>query len=326
MAGTFRLPRPREFSTRGCTMKISVGLPTHHVDSPDEWCTAEAITEMARATERAGADAVFVTDHPAPDVKFMAKGGHHALDPFVALTVASTATTSLRLHFNLAILAYRNPFISAKAIATLDLISNGRVIIGTGAGYLAPEFAAVGGDFDQRNDVTDESIRAMKAIWSGEPVTMSGLHFEAVETIALPLPVQLPSPPIWIGGNSNRAIRRSVELADGWNPMPSPARASRMLRTPPIETIEDLERRIGDLGAASEKAGREIPPEVIFTPIGYDLFSGSFPDAAKFVDDIAAYSAIGVSTLTINLPGDTRAQWIESVEWLGSEVIANIDA
>ena len=220
----------------------------------------------------------------------------------------------------------RIPAMYGTAIATLDLISNGRVIIGTGAGYLAPEFAAVGGDFDQRNDVTDESIRAMKAIWSGEPVTMSGLHFEAVETIALPLPVQLPSPPIWIGGNSNRAIRRSVELADGWNPMPSPARASRMLRTPPIETIEDLERRIGDLGAASEKAGREIPPEVIFTPIGYDLFSGSFPDAAKFVDDIAAYSAIGVSTLTINLPGDTRAQWIESVEWLGSEVIANIDA
>lgn len=307
-------------------MKISVGLPTHHVDAPNEWCSAEAITEMAAAAERAGADAVFVTDHPAPDVKFMAKGGHHALDPFVALTVAALATTSLRLHFNLAILAYRNPFISAKSIATLDLISKGRVIIGTGAGYLAPEFAAVGGDFERRNDVTDEAILAMKAIWSGEPVTMTGLHFDAVETIALPLPVQLPSPPIWIGGNSNRAIRRSVEFADGWNPMPSPARASRMLRTPPIETIDDLDRRIGDLRVASEKAGREVPPEVIFTPIGYDLFSGSFPDAPQFVDDIAAYAGIGVSALTINLPGSTRAEWIESVGWLGAEVIANIEA
>jgi probable F420-dependent oxidoreductase len=307
-------------------MKISVGLPTHHVDAPNEWCSAEAITEMSAAAERAGADAVFVTDHPAPDVKFMAKGGHHALDPFVALTVAALATTSLRLHFNLAILAYRNPFISAKAIATLDLISKGRVIIGTGAGYLAPEFAAVGGDFERRNDVTDEAILAMKAIWSGEPVTMTGLHFDAVETIALPLPVQLPSPPIWIGGNSNRAIRRSVEFADGWNPMPSPARASRMLRTPPIETIDDLDRRIGDLRVASEKAGREVPPEVIFTPIGYDLFSGSFPDASQFVDDIAAYAGIGVSALTINLPGSTRAEWIESVGWLGAEVIANIEA
>jgi len=305
-------------------MKISVGLPTHHVSAPDEWCSSEAITEMARAAEAAGADAVFVTDHPAPDVKFMAKGGHHALDPFVALTVAAVATSSLRLHFNLAILAYRNPFISAKAIATLDVISRGRVIIGTGAGYLAPEFAAVGGDFERRNDVTDEAIRAMKAIWSGEPVTMTGLHFDAIETIALPLPVQLPSPPIWIGGNSNRAIRRSVELADGWNPMPSPARASRMLRTPPIETIEDLERRIGDLRVASEKSGREIPPDVIFTPIGYDLFSGSFPDASQFVDDIGAYEAIGVDALTINLPGASRAEWLESVAWLGAEVLANL--
>ncbi|MEX1218430.1 MAG: TIGR03619 family F420-dependent LLM class oxidoreductase [Acidimicrobiales bacterium] len=307
-------------------MKISVGLPTHHVDAPDEWCSSQAIVEMAAAIEEAGAYAAFVTDHPAPDVKFMAKGGHHALDPFIALTVASTATTTLRLHFNLAILAYRNPFISAKAIATLDLISKGRVILGTGAGYLAPEFAAVGGDFDQRNDVTDEAILAMKAIWSGKPVTMAGLHFDAVDTVALPLPVQQPSPPIWIGGNSNRAIRRSVEFADGWNPMPSPARASRMLRTPPIETIEDLEVRIGDLRAASEKAGRATPPDVIFTPIGYDMFSGSFPDASQFVDDIGAYAAIGVTALTINLPGSTRSEWIESVGWLGAEVIANTDS
>lgn len=303
-------------------MKISVGLPTQHVDAPDEWCTAEAITEMARAAEAAGAHAVFVTDHPAPDVKYMARGGHHSLDPFVALTVAAAATTTVRLHFNLAILAYRNPFISAKAIATLDVVSGGRVILGTGAGYLEAEFGAVGGDFAHRNDVTDEAIRAMKAVWSGEPVTMDGLHFDAVDTIALPLPVQRPNPPIWIGGNSNRAIRRAVELADGWNPMPSPASASRMLRTPPIESLDDLARRIGDLRAASEKAGREVPPEVIFTPIGYDMFGNGFPEADQFSQDIAAHAAIGVSALTIMLPGSTRAEWIESVQWLGSEVIA----
>jgi probable F420-dependent oxidoreductase len=305
-------------------MKISVGLPTHHVNAPDEWCTAAAIAEMSRATEEAGAYAVFVTDHPAPDAKFMAKGGHHALDPFVTLTVAATATSTLRLHTNLAILAYRNPFISAKAIATLDVVSAGRVIIGTGAGYLAPEFAALGSDFEKRNTVTDEAILAMRAVWSGEPVTMEGLNFSAVETVSLPRPVQRPGPPIWIGGNSNRAIRRAVELADGWNPMPSPARASRMLRTPPIESLADLETRIGDLRVASEKAGRETPPDVIFTPIGYDMFSGDFPDASKFVEDIAAHAAIGVSALTINLPGDTRSAWVESVQWLGAEVIAKI--
>lgn len=303
-------------------MRISVGLPTHHVDDPQQWCSAGAISEMSAAVEAAGAWAVFVTDHPAPDVKFMAKGGHHALDPFVSLTVASLATERLRLHFNLAILAYRNAFVTAKAIATLDVLSEGRVVLGTGAGYLAPEFAAVGGDFDNRNDVTDEAIRVLKAVWSGEPVTMQGLHFDAVDTVALPLPVQRPNPPIWIGGNSNRAMRRAIELADGWNPMPSPARASRMLRTPPIETIEDLAARIGDLRVACEKAGRADVPEVIFTPIGYDLFAGPFPAAEQFVDDIGRYAEIGVSTLTVVLPGDTRSEWLESVEWLGRDVIA----
>ncbi len=279
---------------------------------------------MARASEDAGLDAVFITDHPAPDVTFMKKGGHHALDPFVALTVAATVTTRLRLHTNLVILAYRNPFISAKAIATLDVVSGGRVIVGTGAGYLAPEFAALGADFDRRNDVTDEAIVAMKAIWSGEPVTMEGLHFTAEETIALPLPVQRPNPPIWIGGNSNRALRRSVELADGWNPMPSPARASKMLRTPPIESLADLERRIGDLRAASEKAGREVPPEVIFTPIGAAAFGGEILGVDQFVDEINEHAAIGVDALTINLPGDSRAEWIEKVRWFGAEVIAKL--
>ena len=306
-------------------MKISVGLPTHHVDAPDEWCSAAAIAEMAAAAEAAGAHAVFVTDHPAPDARFMAKGGHHALDPFVTLTVAATATSSLRLHTNLAILAYRNPFISAKAIATLDVVSGGRVIVGTGAGYLEAEFAALGADFAHRNTVTDEAIVAMRAVWSGEPVTMSGRQFDAVETVSRPTPVQEGGPPIWIGGNSDRAIRRAVELADGWNPMPSPARASRLLRTPPIESLEDLARRIDDLRAASDRAGREVPPEVIFTPLGYDMFSGEFPEASRFVDDIAAHAAIGVGALTINLPGATRSAWIDSVRWLGAEVIAELD-
>ncbi len=278
---------------------------------------------MARAAEAAGLDAVYTTDHPAPDVAYLAGGGHHALDPFVALTVAGVATEHLLLHTNLVILAYRNPFTVAKALATLDVVSGGRLIVGTGAGYLAPEFAAVGGDFEHRNDVTDEAIVALKAVWSGEPVTMAGRHFDAVETIALPLPVQRPHPPIWIGGNSNRAMRRAVELADGWNPMPTPARATRKLRTPAIESLDDLARRIGDLHVASEKAGREVPPEVIFTPIG-STFSGATPSGQAFVDDIAAHAAVGVTGLTINLFGDSRAEWIESVRWFGAEVIAKL--
>ena len=86
--------------------------------------------------------------------------------------------------------------------------------------------------------------------------------------------------------------------------MPSPARASKMLRTPPIEGLDDLERRIGDLRAATEKAGREVPPEVIFTPMGAAAFGGQVTGVDQFVDEIQAHAAIGVDALTINLPGD----------------------
>src|SRR5438309_299293 len=143
-------------------MRVSLGLPTHRVDRFDQFCTAHAIGELSAAAEAAGFDAVFVTDHPAPGDKWLEHGGHHTLDPFVALAFAAAATTTLRLHTNLLVLAYRNPFLSAKAVATLDHLSGGRVILGIGAGYLEPEFDALGVAFDGRNDLTEEAIVMVK--------------------------------------------------------------------------------------------------------------------------------------------------------------------
>ena len=93
-------------------------------------------------------------------------GGHHALDPFVVLALAAGATERLRLQTNLVIAAYRNPFLLAKAIASLDAVSGGRTIIGIGAGYLDPEYAALGVDMAERNALTDEAIAAMRAAWT----------------------------------------------------------------------------------------------------------------------------------------------------------------
>ena len=180
--------------------------------------TAPAIAEIASAIETAGFDACFVTEHPFPTDEWLGTGGHHALDPFVSLAIAAGATSTLRLHTNLLVLSYRNPFLTAKAIASLDAASGGRVIMGVGAGYLEGEFAALGADFGTRNDVTDEAIVAMKAAWTGETVAMKGERFEAAGNTMQPPPVQRPHPPIWIGGNSPRARRRTVDFAQGWSP------------------------------------------------------------------------------------------------------------
>ncbi len=305
-------------------MRLSVGLPTHRVDRADEFVTADAVAQLAAAAEAAGFDAVFVTDHPFPADGWLAHGGHHALDPLVALAFAAAATRTLRLHTNLFVLAYRNPFVSAKAIATLDVLSGGRVILGVGAGYLEGEFDALGAPFDERNDATDEAILAIRAAWSGESVTMKGRAFDARANTMLPRPVQRPGPPIWIGGNSKRAIRRAVELADGWSPMPSPARAASRLRTPGLETLDDLRVRLAYAAEHAAAVGRDAPLDVAFMPAGLDMFTNAGLDADRVVDWIAEAADAGVTYGVVTLPGETRDELVANLTEFGERVIPRV--
>ena len=300
-------------------MRASLGLPTHRVDG--ELCSAAAIAEVAAAAETAGYDAVFVTDHPFPADRWLATGGHHALDPFVALSFAAAATTRLRLHTNLLVLAYRNPFHTAKAIASLDALSGGRVIVGIGAGYLEAEFEALGVDFSERNELTDEAIVAMRAAWTGETVDAVGRHWRAARNTMLPRPASDAGPPIWVGGNSRLAIRRAVELADGWMPMPSPAGSARRLHTPPITSLADLAARVAYARDHAAAVGRTEPLELVFMPDGLDMFSNAGVDASRAIDSIAALADVGVTYLTVTLPGDTRGDFLEHLDQFADQVL-----
>jgi probable F420-dependent oxidoreductase len=296
-------------------VKLSLGLPTHRVDRAEEFLTGSAVGELATAAEAAGFAAVFVTDHPAPPVDWIAAGGHHTLDPFVTLSFAAAATSTLRLQTNLFVPAYRHPLLSAKLVASLDVLSGGRVTLGVGAGYLAAEFAAVGADFERRNDVLDDALRTMRRAWSGEPVAGA---------VSLPAPAQPGGPPIWVGGNSTRAIRRAVELGDGWVPMPSPQKAAKALRTPGLETVDDLRRRIAVLRDTAREAGRTAPVDVVFMPSGLDMFARATPDGQRVRDDLATLADAGVTWATVTLPGDTRSDLLREVERFGADVIAHV--
>src|SRR3954447_20042483 len=111
-------------------MRYSVGLPVDHVTLPEGFVPGDAIAEMAAAVEAAGLDAVFVTDHPAPDDRWLEGGGPHAQDPLVWLAFAAAASRRNRLHAHVFVAAYRNPFLAAKGVATLARLSGGRVILG----------------------------------------------------------------------------------------------------------------------------------------------------------------------------------------------------
>jgi probable F420-dependent oxidoreductase len=308
-------------------MQVSLGLPTNRVDKGAEFVSAAAITELARAAEAGGYDAVYVTEHPFPDARWLETGGHHALDPFVALSFAAAATERIRLHTNLVVLAYRNPFLAAKSIASLDVLSGGRTIIGIGAGYLEGEFRALGSDHARRNELTDEAIRAMTAAWSGAEIRYEGEGFSAEGNLMLPRPVQLPRPPLWIGGNSRRAMRRVVELADGWSPMPTPgaAIATDRLKTANIETVGDLAGRIAELRQMFADAGREDEPAVAFTPPSMLMTrKGESISSELFVDEAGQLADAGVSALTVSFPARSRREFLAAMDRFATEVIPQL--
>ncbi len=290
-------------------MRFSVGLPVDHVDQADEFVTGPAVMEMAAAAEAAGFDAVYVTDHPAADQQWLDGGGHHALEPLVGLAFAAASTRTVRLQTHVYVAAYRNPFLAAKGVATLDALSGGRVILGVAAGYLRPEFGALGVDFDERNELLDESIEVMRRVWTGDEVAVEGRHFKARAVTMRPRPASRPSPPIWVGGNSNRAMRRAVELGEGWVPFPNPPAAARATKTPAITSLDDLAVRLDAAREHGIAVGRTQPLDVCFAPFRLD-------------DPATEYEALGVTWLAVQFDAvSSRAEWIERMREYGSTMI-----
>ena len=299
-------------------MQFCVSLQTDRVDLGAEFASGEGVATVARAAEAAGFAAVFVTEHPFPEDQWMATGGHHALDPFVTLAVAAAATTRLRVLTNLCVVPYHNPYVLAKTVATVDVLSGGRLILGCGAGYLEPEFAAVGASFADRNERFDTALVAMKAAWTGDsvPVPASG----AMHTMR-PRPLQQPHPPIWIGGNSRRALRRAVEHGDGWMPFPNPASTATRRRTPELVTIEQLAARLDEARELEARFGRTLR-DVMFSPVGVDAYGTPGWDAGAFLEVVEQLAAIGVTMCAVHLPAHSRAEYCDLLASFGAEVLS----
>jgi len=305
-------------------MKFSIQLPTDRVDLPQEFLTAQALAEIGQAVERAGFDSCYVTDHPAPTDEWLASGGHQTLDPFVALSFIAAATTRILLQLHVLIVAYRNPFLSAKSIATLDALSGGRVIAGVAAGYLEGEFDALGADFGLRNDITDERLREMKRIWSGGSIDLQGRDFNAAGITTLPETTQKPHPPIWVGGNSKRAIRRAVDFGDGWLPFPTPPAVASRVRTAVVADLDDLKERIAYLRDYAREVGRTRPLDIAFIPFGMRMNSPKPVDPGAFADKVDQLAEIGVTWLTVAPPLGTRADYCNWVTDFGDNILSKV--
>lgn len=304
------------------TLKFNLPMPFDRHDAGDEFWSIAAVREVGAAAERAGFDAALVTDHPCPTGRWLDAGGHLAHDPFVMLSLLAAATTTLRLQTGILVLPYRNPFTVARAIASLDRFSGGRVTIGLGAGYLKGEFRAVGADFEARNALMDEYLRALKASLTGEEFAFEGTGYSAPGNRIQPGPVQRPHPPLYVGGNSRRAIRRAVELGDGWYPFFTVGGVSNTTtRTAEITDLAGLAEAIAYLREHCAETGRAEPPVIA---IGSSLLPGEAWSAAMMIDRAAALTEMGVVAAGMNIVGRTRAEWCDNVERFGAEVIAKL--
>jgi probable F420-dependent oxidoreductase len=302
-------------------VKINVTMPFDRTDVPDEFVRPEAVAEVAAAADRLGFNAALVTDHPCPTGRWLDAGGHHAQDPFVMLSLIAAYTKKIRLQTGILVLPYRNPFITARAISSLDVFSGGRVTLSVGAGYLKGEYKALNADFDNRNDVMDEYILAMKAAWTNDEFTFKGSNYEALGNRILPRPVQTPHPPIYIGGNAKRAIRRAVEFADGWNPFFTPAAISATSRTTEMSSVEDLKVGVAYMRQHCETVGRATPPELILASINQ---IGEVLSPQQMLDRIGEFKELGVTTVATNFHVDTRAEWIDKAEQFAEQIIAKV--
>jgi probable F420-dependent oxidoreductase len=176
----------------------------------------EQIARAARRAEQTGYASVWVSDH----ILMPATGGSlpalEIMEPVTVLAYAAAVTSTIRLGTSVLVLPYRNAIHLAKELATLDRLSGGRVILGAGSGWLEPEFRALGAPYERRGLYTDEAIRLMRALWADPAPSFRGEFFNLDGMRFGPRP-EKGRIPIWVGGLSRRAVRRAVELGDGYH-------------------------------------------------------------------------------------------------------------
>ncbi len=298
----------------------------------------EAITRLAQRADTLGFDSIFVTDRmlipvsPTSGYPYSPTGAFPLgpdepwLEALTAVNYLATVTRRIHVGTSVLVVPYRNPVFTARALATADYLSGGRIILGAGVGWWRAEFAALGVPFEERAARTDEALRIMKAVWTRPRITYKGRFWQIEEAGGVfPQPVQRPHIPIWIGGHTDAALRRVVALADGWHPLG--LRPPVALHPPEMGAAV---RRLRDMASA---AGRD-PGSIVVTfkgPVKFDLaapverppLTGS---ADQIVEDLCLYAAAGVEHFILDFSVPTVPEMLDVLERITADVRPRVRA
>jgi probable F420-dependent oxidoreductase len=290
------------------TMEFGFSLP-----SRGPAATMQHLRLLAQDAEALGMDSVWVSDHIIvprqidsfypydPQGRFPSAPEQAYFEPLTTLTFLAGCTSRVQLGTSVLILPYRNAILTAKMVSTLDALSNGRIILGVGVGWMEEEFVALGLDtYHQRGAVSDEYIRAFRELWTSDQPRFDGRYVRFADIGFAPRPVRQPHPPIWIGGHTAPAIRRAARLGDGWHPIG--------LRPPAGLTPDEMRIAVAQLRDEAGKAGRN-PQQITLSlraPMAFADSRGAqrhplTGSVAAIQDDIGRYADCGVSHLIFDV-------------------------
>ncbi|MFT4265260.1 MAG: TIGR03619 family F420-dependent LLM class oxidoreductase [Nocardioides sp.] len=284
--------------------------------------TRAGMTRVVTAIERHGYDAVAFSEHPAPSARWIAAGGHESLHQMAALSFCAAATERIRLMPLLMVLPYHNPFLAAKALATVDLLSDGRVTLVAGTGYLRSEFLAMGIDIEERNEIFDEALEVIRGVWNEVPYHHSGSRFSARGLASLPLPAQPSGPPLLIGGNSRRARERAA-WADGWSPILVPPEVAATSRTPGIASVAALAaavRQVRERAVEVRGEGATVTVQVLTPQMRFIQAGGSVEEHRHHLGELAQ---AGVDAFVVRPPGDDVERTLDALAEYAALILAS---
>lgn len=283
------------------------------------------VKRWATTAERVGFDAISFTDHPAPSNRWVESGGEGVADLFTALGFCAAVTSTIQLLTYVLLPTYRNPFVTAHQVATLDHLSAGRVTVGMGTGYLKSEFHALGVDPDNRRERFEEAMSVCKQVWRGDDVTIDGYGYSARGVRSVPAAVQRPHPPLWLHGNTAWATEWVVREGQGWLGMIVGDERIGTLRTVPIPDLDAFADRVSDVRSRCDAVGRDPSTiDVVNTGVWPMLDIRDALNADQMRDDVGRLADMGTDWVAFNLCGDDPNASVETLEWFGSEIIGEV--
>ncbi len=313
-------------------MRYGFYLPTRGpLGEPD------AISEIVHAGEAMGYATIVIGDHIVfpttveSQYPYTVGGGFpgqgDALEQLTLMSFIAGQTKTSRLVTSVMILPHRNPLVTAKMLATIDVLSKGRVTVGVGVGWMREEFEALDApDFDKRGASSNEYLEIFKKCWTQDPVSHEGEFYSFKELRCVPHPVQKPHPPIWIGGHSRPALRRVAKYGDGWQPVGATS-ASPLLP-------DEFQGMLDELKRMTEAEGRNYDDiEICFKAPSYD--PGQVPDGherllftgepERIAEDLRTYKNMGVAEVIFDFRSPPVSKTLENMEHFMKEVVPLVE-